>query len=139
MGDIGPTAGGSNAPGYIFYERAMPKETTTEYHRRRRHTDPQFKDKHYACIERYTEKNKLAIADLIEAFQVGGCVYCGEDTACCLVAHHCESSKKSFNVSDARQGKRYSATRVAAELAKCICVCWNCHAKLHANIIKLPE
>lgn len=116
----------------------MPRESVTEYHKRRRHTDPAFKARHYACVSRYQEKTRHEIAELVVLFKADGCGLCDEKSPCCLVAHHREPGGKDFNIGDACTGKKYSARRVAAELEKCVCVCLNCHAKLHAGIVTLP-
>ena len=34
---------------------------------------------------------------------------------------------------------RTNLKKVAAELAKCICVCQNCHAKVHAGLLQVPR
>ena len=47
-----------------------------------------------------------------------------------------DPSSKDFNIGMA-QSRKISPARVEAELAKCVCLCMNCHAKVHAGIITL--
>ena len=62
------------------------------------------------------------------------CVICGETAKCCLQFHHIRDKK--YNIS---QSVSYLSPELfKQELDKCICVCMNCHAKLHDNKIRLP-
>ena len=55
------------------------------------------------------------------------CAICGEDSKCCLEFHHIQDKK--YNIS---QAVRYlTPEQFKNELSKCICVCKNCHAKIH--------
>ncbi len=66
-----------------------------------------------------------------------GCCLCGEKDNCCLDFHHLKSETKNKNVSDWVKAKSYEKT--IKEITKCICVCANCHRKIHARKIKPPE
>jgi hypothetical protein len=58
------------------------------------------------------------------------CARCGENHPATLQFHHCDPQKKDFNLSEAvREG--YSIERIKKEVAKCIVLCANCHAKEH--------
>jgi hypothetical protein len=63
---------------------------------------------------------------------------CSERQPCCLVAHHLDPSKKDFNIGDARSNKLGFAS-VQEELEKCVCLCMNCHSKVHAGVLQLSE
>lgn len=63
------------------------------------------------------------------------CVVCGESEDCCLEFHHLDPSIKDTEVSRARY---WSDGRYQSEVDKCICLCCNCHRKLHAGIISCP-
>jgi hypothetical protein len=72
-------------------------------------------------------KNKL---------KAGGCVNCGEKELCCLDFHHI--GEKSFGIggSDGKNNMSYRTPKsIELEAAKCIVLCRNCHAKLHAGLI----
>lgn len=60
------------------------------------------------------------------------CCICGETTYCCLELHHIRD--KLYNISQAV--KTLPTKLFKKELDKCICVCSNCHKKLHNGIIK---
>lgn len=55
------------------------------------------------------------------------CSICGEDDKCCLEFHHI--LPKSFRISYAV--KNVKPDKFKQELDKCICVCSNCHKKIH--------
>lgn len=60
------------------------------------------------------------------------CCICGEDTPCCLEVHHIRD--KEYNIS---QAVRHLSTKLfIKELHKTICLCSNCHKKIHNGIIK---
>lgn len=63
------------------------------------------------------------------------CCICGEDSKCCLEFHHIKD--KLFNIS---QSVSHLPTDLfIKEIKKCICVCKNCHSKIHNNIIKYEK
>jgi len=62
------------------------------------------------------------------------CVGCGEDENCCLEFHHIDSSNKEFTIGASMQ---YKWERILEELKKCVCLCSNCHNKLHAGKLDL--
>ena len=59
-----------------------------------------------------------------------GCESCGGRNPDCLQFHHRDGEEKEFNVSEGGDGS-WSKARVLAEIAKCIVLCGNCHAKRH--------
>ena len=62
-----------------------------------------------------------------EFMQQQSCAECGETRTATLQWDHIDPSTKSFNVSDAlRLG--YGWDKIMAEIAKCVCLCGNCHA-----------
>lgn len=62
------------------------------------------------------------------------CLNCGENESCCLTFHHTDPSTKEFEVA-AMTSQAWS--RIEKEIKKCVCLCANCHAKVHAGIISL--
>lgn len=66
-----------------------------------------------------------------------GCCLCNEKDACCLDFHHLNKETKDRNVSHWTEAKSYE--KIIREIIKCICVCANCHRKIHAKKIKSPE
>lgn len=61
------------------------------------------------------------------------CYICKEAEYCCLELHHIRD--KQYNISQAV--KNLPTNLFVKELDKCICVCANCHRKIHNNVIKL--
>lgn len=59
------------------------------------------------------------------------CSICNEDAKCCLEFHHLED--KLYNISQAVN--HIPTDLFILELNKCICICSNCHKKLHAGLI----
>ena len=58
--------------------------------------------------------------------KAGGCVQCGEMDVSCLVFHHKGGKKLDVSMS-------YGIPSMLKEAEKCIVLCANCHAKLHAK------
>jgi hypothetical protein len=118
-------------------DKEKRKEYNREYYNNRYHTDSIYNQKmkirNNKNREKYAIRNKLIIND----FKSNGCNLCPEKEFVCLVAHHLDPNEKDFNIGNAKGS--YSALKLKAELAKCICLCANCHMKLHANIISLPD
>lgn len=63
------------------------------------------------------------------------CAACGESESCCLEFHHLDPSKKDGHIS--HMVRHWGKARMLAEIAKCVIVCSNCHAKIHAGLIVL--
>lgn len=61
-----------------------------------------------------------------------GCIRCGENDSCCLDYHHIDPSTKVDQVSNLIRNKRCREV-ILAEIAKCECLCANCHRKFHAG------
>lgn len=60
------------------------------------------------------------------------CRECGESRVGCLGFHHLDPTAKEIELSVAIHAG-WSKKRLERELAKCIVLCGNCHAKLHWN------
>lgn len=89
-------------------------------------------DRGTANQARYNRERKKLVAN----FKVNGCSKCDEKEACCLSAHHLDGSKKDFVIANAN-GKQVGIKKLELELNKCVCLCHNCHAKVHAGLLKL--
>lgn len=61
------------------------------------------------------------------------CCICGESEYCCLELHHV--GKKLYAISQAV--KRLPHRLFIKECNKCICVCSNCHKKIHSGVITI--
>ncbi len=62
-----------------------------------------------------------------------GCFCCQETLLCLLDYHHLEEGIP------VPRAVSHSRTRFLRELKKCIVVCANCHRKIHAKYITLPD
>lgn len=99
--------------------------------------DPEYRSRQLKRIagnnRRYEGEARALLAD----FKRQGCRLCGENDPVVIDAHHIDPSKKRFEVSESR---RYSSThQIRNELEKCVPVCKNCHARIHAGTAVLPE
>lgn len=109
-----------------------------EYLKRRYHNDEAYRLTHQTRARRSDVERQERVLVVIEAFRAAGCLLCGEREACCLTAHHTLPETKEFNIGDA-VSKKMGPERVSAELAKCVCLCANCHAKVHAGKLTIPR
>ena len=64
------------------------------------------------------------------------CVFCGETDPICIDWHHINPKEKSFAISHIKGKAR---ERTLEEMKKCVCVCANCHRKLHAGKLSLSQ
>ncbi len=62
------------------------------------------------------------------------CVVCGENENCCLEFHHTDPSVKEFTIGRAMARNWES---ILQEIKKCVCLCSNCHKKVHAGLVDL--
>ena len=114
------------------------KKYHREYMQRRFHDDTVFKQKHMARVRVNDARYRAEVDAVIAAFRSKGCGICSEIQPCCLVAHHLDPSRKDFNIGDARVRKVGSAS-IQEELEKCVCLCMNCHSKVHSGVLQLSE
>jgi len=81
-----------------------------------------------------SKKRERYLQSLVNSIKAKlGCAICDEKEPCCLDFHH-KSGNKDRNVS-AWVFKK-SIKNVISEIQKCVCVCSNCHRKIHAG--KIP-
>lgn len=114
------------------------REYNRKYIARRMKEDPSFKERNLKRIKENSQRYKEGVKSVIARFKLQGCIVCGEKEPYCLDCHHLDPNDKSFAVG-AAVGKGISAGRVQKELGKCICICANCHRKLHAGLIQVDK
>lgn len=100
--------------------------------------DPVNGDKHRKRVRNRKIRYAREVRALLAEFKSSGCVLCGESHACCLSAHHVNSTQKRFQLSNALE-KGFAINAIKAEMRKCICLCENCHRKIHAGVLVLPD
>lgn len=91
--------------------------------------------KRYANRGRLNYDNKAAL--LVEYKKGLSCMCCGESEPSCFDFHHVDPAVKDFGI--AEMIGRFSWDRILVELKKCVCVCANCHRKIHAGIMQCPS
>jgi len=111
-------------------------EARRAYHRaymQRYLQDPENKRAHIARVRRNDAKTRQRVDAVIAEWKSDGCSLCDETEECCLIAHHLDPTTKSFEIGDGRT-KKVGPKRIQEELDKCMCLCMNCHAKVHAGL-----
>lgn len=108
------------------------------WHKEQYANDPAYRRAFKERTRRRNKRRHKIVADMLIAFRATGCIVCPEKEPCCLVAHHIDSAEKDFALGTARYGG-HGRVRVMRELAKCVCLCTNCHTKLHANVISISR
>jgi hypothetical protein len=84
----------------------------------------------------YTNNKKKLIKEEVDRIKENrGCVVCPEKDPCCLDFHHPNDKDKGISYLVASK----SLVKLVREMQKCICICSNCHRKLHANKLKIKE
>ena len=108
------------------------------WHKEQYAKDPAYKRAFKDRTRRRNKRRDKIVASMLIAFRATGCIVCPEKEPCCLVAHHIDSAEKDFALGTARYGG-HGRERVLRELAKCVCLCANCHTKLHAKVISISR
>lgn len=65
-----------------------------------------------------------------------GCVICREQSHHSVLEYHHINDDKQVSVA---QSKGMSLVKIISEIQKCICLCANCHRKVHANILNVDS
>lgn len=97
--------------------RAYDREWSKKNSKKRQTLNKLWTDKRVAWLREYKATLK--------------CERCGENHPAALQFHHPDPSAKEGNI--ANRNSRWSIERVMKEIAKCIVLCANCHAKEHWN------
>lgn len=92
-----------------------------------------------AKLQHYRDVQDLRVQQNVDRFREWKakqkCACCPESDPCCLDLHHLDPAEKEAAVSDVM--RFWSWERLTEEIDKCIVVCRNCHAKIHAGKIVL--
>lgn len=86
-------------------------------------------------IDRQRHKRQRNKRELDKLKATLSCVVCNEDESACLDFHHKDPSKKDRDINQLLG--RYGWEKILKEIEKCVCVCSNCHRKIHAKVITL--
>jgi len=104
------------------------KVCMAKYHAKHYHS-PENKIKKCEYVIRYRRALQKNVQDIKYQY---GCAFCDEKLDVCLEFHHINKNKTN-NVSTLVLHK--SRRKVIEEINKCIVVCRNCHAKIHAGLL----
>lgn len=102
------------------------KDCRRDYRKQRRHEHPE--------IHRTQELRREKINTEWLLSQKTPCVICGENEPICIDFHHINMDEKEFTIGKHRN---LSKDRLLKEISKCVCLCANCHRKIHAGLIKI--
>ena len=87
-----------------------------------------------AYLKRAVANRRRALKEKAIEHKGGKCQICGyKKCAAALVFHHFDASQKEFGLS--QRGLARSWGKIQKELEKCILLCSNCHAEVHANVV----
>jgi len=90
------------------------------------------------CHTSYTIQRRRDIKLRAIEYKGGKCQVCGYDRyPGALQFHHLDPNEKDFHMS--QRGHSRSWERVKTELDKCVMVCANCHAEIHAGLVQLEN
>ena len=70
--------------------------------------------------------------------EMNGCCICGESVHISLDFHHIDPSTK-FAKGAMQRRYNSSLAKMKEEMELCVVICANCHRKLHADMIELPN
>lgn len=98
----------------------------------------QDNNEHHKFVTKNRRKNKrLELKSKIDEIKAKyGCQKCNEKDVVCLEFHH--TKDKIFDVSKGIANE-FSWTKIVAEINKCVCLCANCHKKLHNGKFVISE
>jgi len=104
------------------------KERSKRYYR-------ENKEHHLSVIYKNRRKYRKEKKEFLqEVKKINGCALCDEKEACCMDFHHLHNKK--FVISGTLVD---SVRKIKEELKKCVCLCSNCHRKVHNNILKVSK
>lgn len=79
-------------------------------------------------------KRQQELEQIINPAKERGCCICGERDKVTIQFHHVEKKEGKWT-----QNSFSSIDKTLTELAKCVPVCANCHLRIHADKVVVPE
>lgn len=96
--------------------------------------------------ERHREKHTQRVYQRVKSIKQGfakykadkHCAMCGENDPVCLEFHHIDPATKEGDPSELVKTKGWALEKIIDHVEKtCICVCANCHRKIHKKLTHL--
>lgn len=117
--------------------RLENREKAREYYKKRYRSNANIREK----TRNRSLKNSIKNRAPIDEWKKQGCQICGLlGPPIVFDAHHVDPTKKSFAISSYyKHCNKYVEGQLQAELAKCVCLCSNCHRLLHAGVVTLKK
>lgn len=89
------------------------------------------------CNTCSVHKNRFAVKQWAIAYKGGACAICGYNRCMgALQFHHLDADAKQFAIGGNHTRRKSVLTK---ELDKCILLCANCHAELHAGLVTIAS
>jgi hypothetical protein len=108
-------------------------EKRREYNRRYYHDV----DKKKQLVRVKERKQRLSVS-FLEWKSTKSCLHCGETDTACLEFHHVDPKTKDVEPSQMVGNRSWSFERIVKYLEEtCLCLCSNCHKKVHRELRKL--
>jgi len=80
-------------------------------------------------------KQTAKVRDYINHIKSDGCALCGYKKCLAALEFHHVKADKEFTISKLKR----SLPATKREIAKCICICANCHREIHAGMVEGME
>lgn len=88
-------------------------------------------------IKEHTKNRREVHKKIINSIKTNlGCMVCGENSHYSLIEFHHKFDNKDMVIS---QNINRNLKKVFTEIQKCICLCANCHRKVHADILDVSN
>jgi hypothetical protein len=114
--------------------KEISRRTGVNYATVSRYRNPQIRKSNNERQKKYTKKEPWSF--VLKRERGNKCEICNYDKhPRCLDFHHKIPSEKQFTISKASKNNEL---QVRSEAAKCVLVCKNCHALIHAGVIEIP-
>lgn len=120
---------GRELPFNMFDEnRHQCKDCRKAYRKQRRKEHPEIHNEQ-------SKRRQKRIIQFLHSLKTP-CIICGESEPCCIDFHHINPSDKNFTI-----GKKIGSSKekLLEEISKCVCVCSNCHRKIHFGLINVEN
>lgn len=94
---------------------------------------PDVKQKRKELREARSKRNKEFVLE-----QMTPCIVCGEDDSVVIDFHHLNHTEKEHGISKLIHNNS-SLEKIKTEIDKCVCLCSNCHRRVHAGTLQLRD